>query len=344
MSEARAPGKLVICGEYAVLHGAPAIAAAVDVAARAKVVRGREASRLVIPDAGAWPCDWRPGELPRWTARSPEGHGEVLEAVAVTLAGRGRLPAALPSLEITLDTREFYATLPDGSRQKLGLGSSAAITVALAAALLNELGVRLSRAELLSLCLESHRRLQGAAGSGVDVAVALHGGVVKLAAAGDETAVSELGWPQGLHWLAIWSGAGVSTPLMLARFAAYHDREPARCAARIERLRAVAEHTAVALERPDVNATLMALADYDAALRWLDEDARIGIYTPVHERLAAAARLQGVIYKPSGAGGGDFGIAFAASPEPLERLRARVVQEGFRAFFGGRGAPGLSCA
>jgi mevalonate kinase len=341
MSEARAPGKLVICGEYAVLHGAAAIAVAVNVAARAKVVRGGEASRLVIPDTGAWPCDWRPGEAPRWPTLPPAGHGEVLEAVAVTLAGRGWLPASLPALEITLDTREFYARLPDGSRQKLGLGSSAAITVALAGALLNELGVRPSRAELLSVCLESHRRLQGTAGSGVDVAVALHGGVVKLTTAGGNTEVSELAWLQGLHWLAIWSGAGVSTPQMLARFAAYRDREPARFAAWIERLHAAAERTAVAWESAEVNATLMALAEYDAALRWLDEDARIGIYTPVHERLAAAARLQGVVYKPSGAGGGDFGIAFAASPEPLERLRVQMAQEGFHTFSGGRGAPGL---
>ena len=53
MIEARAPGKLVIVGEYAVLHGAPGIAVAVDVPARARLQsRPGPDSELVIPDTG----------------------------------------------------------------------------------------------------------------------------------------------------------------------------------------------------------------------------------------------------------------------------------------------------
>ena len=51
--EARAPGKLVIAGEYAVLEGAPGLAVAVDVQAEARITSlAGSGNQLVIPDTG----------------------------------------------------------------------------------------------------------------------------------------------------------------------------------------------------------------------------------------------------------------------------------------------------
>jgi phosphomevalonate kinase len=92
---ARAPGKLVLSGAYAVLSGAPAIVAAVD--------------RYVTADES------RPAE--RITA-------EVSAAIAAGALARAPW----------FDASPLRAALPDGTSRKLGLGSSAAILVASLAA------------------------------------------------------------------------------------------------------------------------------------------------------------------------------------------------------------------
>ena len=109
MAEADAPGKLVIAGEYAVLHGAPAIAVAVNIRARARVSRTAGFSGLVVPGAGHWNFQWQADGRPHWQARPEAGQGRVLEAVLGTLSRRARLPRALPPLMIEpIDFTQLY--------------------------------------------------------------------------------------------------------------------------------------------------------------------------------------------------------------------------------------------
>lgn len=317
MAEAHAPGKLVICGEYAVLAGAPAIAVAVNVRARASVAIVTGSAHLLVAGSGAWPFEWQAGGSPRWREAPPGSQGRVLESVAETLAANG---VAMPSaVEISLDTRAFVAS---NTPEKLGLGSSAAIVVALTAALLAQVRrAAPSRDELLPLCLNAHRRLQGGSGSGVDVAAAVHGGVVTLAATNHGAAIRPLAWPAGLAWLAVWTGRGASTPAMLGRFERFRTGDPKRFERHMAELRRLATEAVEAWEHAAIADLLRALADYDDALRALDEGAGIGIYTPDHDRLARDAQARGAVYKVSGAGGGDFGIAFADSADVIEALR-----------------------
>ena len=95
-------------------------------------------------------------------------------------------------------------------------------------------------------------------------------------------------------------------------------------------------------ERGDPHALLRSLADYDDALRALDDGARIGIYTPEHERLAREAQAVNAVYKVSGAGGGDFGLAFADSPDVIAGLRARWAGQGLATVAGGGTVPGVT--
>src|SRR3954465_8219320 len=94
---ASAPGKLILTGEYAVLDGAPALVIAVN----RRVLAARR--------------------------RAPRGSSPFLVAVADEIARRHGAdhPATRAAMEITVDSSAFY--LGD---QKLGLGSSAAVTVA----------------------------------------------------------------------------------------------------------------------------------------------------------------------------------------------------------------------
>src|SRR5262245_32806891 len=105
---ARAPGKLILTGEYAVLDGAPALVIAVDRRAIARQTR----------------------------PPPPRGSSPFLVAVAAEIAARRGEgdPAAARAMRVAVDSSAFY----DGTT-KLGLGSSAAVTVAATAL---ALGVR----------------------------------------------------------------------------------------------------------------------------------------------------------------------------------------------------------
>lgn len=351
--EAQAPGKLVVVGEYAVLEGAPGLAVAVDVRAEARIrsVPG-SGNQLVIPDTGeSFRFRWVPGRGPRWEGVSPGAFGLPLEACVEILAARGLLPAAteLPACQIELATAAFHQTAPDGHRVKLGLGSSAAIVVALTGALLRFAGgPALPRQALIDICHEAHRRLQGGAGSGIDVATAITGGTVAIEFSrrhGPDASAPQarpVAWPRHLSLVAVWTGQSASTPAMLGRLRAYRERDATRFASHMERLGANAGQAVAAWNADDTPAILGAIAGYESGLRQLDEAAGIGIFSPAHERLRAIAGKHGAVYKPSGAGGGDFGIALTDSRTVEQALRAAYAAEGIPVLDAELCAPGLT--
>ena len=346
--EARAPGKLVIVGEYAVLHGAPGISVAVDVCAVARLeTRPGEDSELVIPDTGArFRFHWDHAGAPRWDDPAPGALGLPLESCIATLRAHKLLPQtrALLACRIELDTAAFQGRDSSDRRIKLGLGSSAAITVALMAALLPFLrAAPPSHEQLGALCMEAHRRLQGGGGSGIDVLTALAGGVISI---GDVlgTAVSRetsLSWPEDLHMLPVWSGNSASTPAMLSRLQSYREQQPTACASHMTRLGEIASHTLSAWRTKQTDAVLASLRSYAAALQALDRDAGIGIYSGGHEAMREIALAHGAVYKPSGAGGGDFGIALTASCDVLAALRKDFAAHSYLCLAAGLCAPGL---
>lgn len=377
--EAQAPGKLVIVGEYAVLEGAPGLAAAVDVRARARIATAADlhntsggrlppghaphVNQLVVPDIGQrYGFRFLAGAEPRWEEPSPGVYGRPLNACIGVLAARGLLPSPveMPSCRIELESGDFHQVAGDGQHVKLGLGSSAAIVVALMGALLRLVGgPPPGRDALLELCHEAHRRLQGGTGSGIDVATSLAGGVVAISfnpqppglpggfppsVAGIPSAVPQaqpVAWPRRLRLVAAWSGESASTPAMLGRLRAYREKDPVGFDGHMERLGANAGRTVAAWTADDVPGVLAAIAGYESGLRQLDEAAHIGIFSAAHERLREIARRHGAVYKPSGAGGGDFGIALTDSGEVERALREAYAAAGVPVLDVGLCAPGL---
>jgi phosphomevalonate kinase len=351
--EARAPGKLVLAGEYAVLEGAPGLAVAVDVRAKATItaVPGHS-NQLVIPDTGErFRFNWVSESGPRWEKNSPGAYGLPLEACAEILTARGLMPRAseVPACEIQLATAVFYTAGDDGQRVKLGLGSSAAVVVALTGALLRFAGgPAIPRQDLIDICCEAHRRLQGGIGSGIDVATSITGGAVAVAVSpasgrdGRRIQAQPVSWPHQLRLVAVWSGQSASTPGMLARLRAFRERNAASFAGHMERLGATSGQAVAAWRADDTSAVLGAIAGYESGLRRLDEAAGIGIFSPVHEQLRTIARKHHAVYKPSGAGGGDFGVALTDSREAEAALRAQFSAAGYAVLDADLCAPGLS--
>ncbi len=159
----RAPGKVLLFGEYAVLDGAPnaALVAAVARGVTCEYVPGGD--RVVFEAPGLVPPPVSGDTRLRFVEAAAE-------AAPVRPAGR-----------YIIDSAELFTTDVTGATVKLGLGSSAAVTVAVVAALCVAAGgdLDIERDTLFGLALAAHRRASGG-GSGADIAAITYGGVVRV--------------------------------------------------------------------------------------------------------------------------------------------------------------------
>lgn len=142
---AAAPGKVLLLGEHAVVYGQPALAAALPRAVRVELVRDPAGPAVVIEGIETPP--------------------ELLGAFAALCREAG-----LPDAQLRAHVR---SEIPLGG----GLGSSAALGVALARAARASAGLPCSDEEAAQLALVLERTFHGAP-SGVDPAVSARGGVL----------------------------------------------------------------------------------------------------------------------------------------------------------------------
>jgi len=321
---ASAPGKLVIAGEYAVLEGAPAISAAVNLQATAtlKVCDGSNSELVIVNSGDHYGFQLRPGGEVEWI-RDPGAQGDVLKAVLQSLVAAEDGLAALPGFSLELCSRSFYEAGGGSNGQKIGIGSSAAIVVALCAALQTWLGAEPS----FELCLSAHRRFQHGSGSGIDIATSWYGGVIAMQNSKGSPVVSHIGWPKGLHIRPIWSGNSASTTSMLKRLADFAESSPQTYDQIMQQLKSAASQVLTEWESCRVAGITGALEHYGIVLEELDAAAKIGIWSEQHRAIKALAKNCGVVYKTSGAGGGDFGLAIGDDPEKLERFVVAVNEK-----------------
>jgi phosphomevalonate kinase len=301
-----APGKVFLVGEYAVLEGGTAVLAAVN----------RVAVGEFIPELDA-------------------GSPLVAQAVKTTLAALGDKGGALPPGSVFIDTGAFSATGADDDAgsgvRKLGLGSSAATAACAVGAVLEMAGLPIAanRDLAFSLAEAAHRTWQGGAGSGADVAAAVYGGVLQFTRPGGGTPVVRV-IPGGLDTLELVvfsSPTAVSTTSQIRSMRAFAEREPARYDGLLAPVREAAERSVQSLASRHARETIAALRAAGLALTTLGAAAEVPIVTPPFARAAAIAAELGGGAKPSGAGGGDVGVALFADRDTALTFIERVSEE-----------------
>jgi phosphomevalonate kinase len=225
----------------------------------------------------------------------------------------------------------------DGEAVKLGLGSSAALTVALASALSDwsSVGDRPQPSlEWLQRLLEMHRGFQGGRGSGVDLAASLLGGILeyRLAQDGSVMTAESARLPEELGVVAVWTGRAADTGEILERLSRRLERGDAAIRRALTRLGEISE-AAVLAARADDGRSLLACVDRSGtAMDELGRAAGIDIVSARHRELTRLAREAGISYKPSGAGVGDMGVGLALDEIALNEFKAAVTDLGLRLF------------
>lgn len=212
---ASAPGTLMLMGEHAVLRGEPALVCATD--QRICVVARREGTRQI-------------------RVQSALGH-------AVCPPGRyADIPASLRFVQAVLERAELQEeagmsiSIESDFSSTVGLGSSAAVTVALCAALRGLWGAPADPGAVFREALGIIRAVQGC-GSGADVAAAVLGGLVRYRAGPLEMDTLPISLPLTL----VYCGYKRPTPEVIALVNEAEEREPERYAAMFRELGELAE-------------------------------------------------------------------------------------------------------
>lgn len=309
---ATAPGKAILSGEYAVLSGAPAVSMAVDTRAIA-TIGGADDDVNVLRAPGYASGSFRfevneSGEVV-WRDDLPPTGFRLFEIV-----WRLHAMTDLAPLAVSIDTRAFHAA---SGRDKLGFGSSAAVCVALSAAL-----ARLSARDGTHTAIEAHREFQDGRGSGADIATSIAGGL--LAYRMHNRRHEKLDWPQGLSYRFLWSGAAADTRDKIDRFDA-NDRDRQSFAV----LSRMADALLPLWRNGHADMLMQALQQYTASLRSFSDDFGLGIFAAGHDKLCTAASDQGLVYKPCGAGGGDSGIVLGFDEAALDEFCVFAQGAGF---------------
>lgn len=326
-----APGKLFIAGEYAVLISeCPAVLVAVDRYVTTEI-RHREADTCVLRS------DLRGGvalhcrrEHKRLVPCSGDSNLRGLFAYALS---------ALHIIETLADHRgvrlrpfdmTIRSTLTDEDGRKLGLGSSAAVVVATIDAAAAFYRLDLTRMDRFRVALLAVSAIDPDT-SGGDLAASIWGGWIAYTAP-DRRAVAGLVAESGVidcmqqHWprLSIralstpasvtlqvgWTGEPVRTSEKTAHLSRHSTAHRAALARFRDRTTDCVDELTAAVLADDSAHIRARIARCRELLTELDRTTGIGIFTPRLTALCDIATELGGAAKPSGAGGGDCGIAF----------------------------------
>ena len=310
------PGKIILSGEYAVLDGAVAIVLSTD--QRLKVCITTTDS-----DHHTYTTSMIKGHFPflhdddaniHWLASDPGIFGTLVQYAfrALTLTPEEKLC-------IEIDSSEFFTSNNENKSTKLGIGSSAAASVGLIKALSGYLKLPLPSEILLEKSHLVHQMFQDNLGSGIDVLCSFADqGVIECTKDSiNDFSWTQLIWPEGLYIKILTTGEDAVTHHLIDNYYQAQKKFAKECSLVLQELLRIASKLSTAWTSQNINAILDLLIAYDVQLKKIDQLGSIGIYTTIHKNLQRVAEDFNIFYKPSGAGGGDIGLALSSSPESL---------------------------
>ena len=349
----RAPGKLYIAGEYAVVEpGHRAVLVAVDRFITVRITpcspaggyAGTISSRLYANGSRSWRRRPQDGQ-----AEAVGGEDDyIISAIRVVEAlvaeGGGRLGSFNLGISSELD---------EADGRKLGLGSSAAVTVATVRAVAGFYGLSLDDSRVYKLAMLASDAVQPI-GSGGDIAASAVTGWVDYAspdrvwlrrarqraqARGGTGDLLESDWPglclrrlpvPSVRLQVGWTGTPASTPALVAGVQAGSRGADDVYSSFLRASQDTLASLTTAIEDDDAGQVMSAITRNRVLLAQLGRISGRVIETPELTRLVEIARDHGAAAKSSGAGGGDCGIALCPPDKDIAAMssawRAASIQ------------------
>ncbi|MBO0961398.1 phosphomevalonate kinase [Neobacillus sp. MM2021_6] len=333
------PGKLVIAGEYAVLENQQAVVAAIDRYMTA-TIEPNEINVLSLPLLGLGQVSWDiSGKTVLFSLPDPR-----LRFIknAITIAYQYLQEQSVSIKPCHLTVKSGLADRLTG--RKYGLGSSAAVVVAVISAILRFHCEREEEApsldQIFKLSAMAHLQAQKN-GSGVDIAASTYGGWLVYTPFNQNwlrnellhgTKLSQLiekPWPNlsiipikaplQLTFCVGWTKEAASTAPMINQFKAFRNRNREAYSLFLKESSQAVAGLIQSFEENDCAAAISSLTENRKVLKQLGKAAAISIETTRLMDLCDTAESFGS-GKSSGAGGGDCGIAFLKGEAQMEEL------------------------
>ncbi|MBT2501731.1 phosphomevalonate kinase [Curtobacterium sp. ISL-83] len=339
MIEFRAHGKLFVAGEYAVVEpGQPSVLIALDRAITARVSEGHGSGSVHSEEYGHLPLTWTRAADGIALDREHHPYDYVMATIDLVEKLRAEQGIAPRFHDLRIESQ-----LDDASGRKFGLGSSAAVTVATVGALDRFYGLGLTQRKRFQVALLATIRVNPRA-SGGDLAASTFGGWLRysapdrerLAAQLDTRSVSAIlgdtdpdggAWagfdvqrlpaPENLALLVGWTGSPASTTKLVD---VVRRHRGGGYPAFLDESRACVDDLTTGLQTGDADRTLDALRRARGLLQRLGASVGSQIETERLTTLCDVVEAAGGAAKPSGAGGGDCGIALVPTDTDLTAI------------------------
>lgn len=321
----KAPGKLYIAGEYAVVeNGYPAILVALDQFVTCSIEEsaaevGKIISRQYHNNALQW---HRLGEQMVVDNRD-NPFSYILSAIKVTEEYARSFARELRIFDLHIDSQ-----LDSDSGKKYGLGSSAAVTVATVKALCRFYNLPVTKDEIFKLAAIAHFEVQGNGSLG-DVAASVYGGWIAYHSFDrqwlaqqrkylDLRTLVDLPWPDlkieslkapsNLQLLIGWTGKPASTSQLVDKISLFKARRQKEYRQFLEDSKHCIQRMVDGFHNADLESIKNEIRYNRELLKQLGTNSGVHIETPVLNKLCEIAEDFGGAAKTSGAGGGDCGI------------------------------------
>lgn len=321
----KAPGKLYIAGEYAVVeNGYPAILVALDQFVTCSIEEsaaevGKIISRQYHNNALQW---HRLGEQMVVDNRD-NPFSYILSAIKVTEEYARSFARELRIFDLHIDSQ-----LDSDSGKKYGLGSSAAVTVATVKALCRFYNLPVTKDEIFKLASIAHFEVQGNGSLG-DVAASVYGGWIAYHSFDrqwlaqqrkylDLRTLVDLPWPDlkieslkapsNLQLLIGWTGKPASTSQLVDKISLFKARQQKEYRQFLEDSKHCIQRMVDGFHNADLESIKNEIRYNRELLKQLGTNSGVHIETPVLNKLCEIAEDFGGAAKTSGAGGGDCGI------------------------------------
>lgn len=333
----KAPGKLYIAGEYAVVNpGIPSVIVALNRFVYAEIEENNSVGTISsnqYKDKSLTFFHDNSGKL--IYSDKIEAFNFIIEAINIVekLVIEKNIPLKLFSLH-------FDSDLDNTEGKKYGLGSSAAVTVATIKALQELYQLNLKPLDIFKLAALAHYNVQGNGSLG-DIAASAFTGWISykrfdwnwlnefktnhtltdlLNATWPLLEVQQLDFPDDLELVIGWTGSPASTSKLVSKIKDYQQTNPKEYSDFVKNSSLTVNNLISSINQNDYCGIKNALENNREILKELSLASNVEIETPLLTKLIESVIFFGGMAKTSGAGGGDCGIGIISKSNNYKEL------------------------